>query len=271
MINYIGEHLEDIDTPPKMYWLGTSENAIVKMLVRKADYVTKDEIEQLIEGKSIKKEIRQELTYQDLDKIDIHRINLWSMLFTTGYLTMVHQSKDAKNYELVIPNKEIHDIFVTQVREWIEESVVRGNTERLKQFCMAVKDGNAAVFEDMFNGYLAETISIRDTSVAKPMKENFYYGLLLGLLQANGNWFVKSNLESGTGYADIIVEIRQERIGCVFELKYAENGKFEKACNTAMEQIANRDYVALLKQDGMEVIHQYGVACYKKTCKINFL
>lgn len=276
VINYTEEHLEDIETPPKLYWLGTSENAIIKMLVKRADSVTKDEIEQLIEGKSINKEIRQELTYQDLDKAeskntDISKINLWSMLFTTGYLTMLYQPKDAKNYELVIPNKEIHDIFVTQVREWTEETVVKGDTERLEQFCMAVKTGNAKVFENIFNEYLAETISIRDTSVAKSMKENFYHGLLLGLLRANSNWFVKSNLESGTGYADIIAEIRAERIGCVFEMKYAEKGDFDKACKAAVQQIKDKDYTALLKQNGMEVIYQYGIACYKKTCKIKFL
>lgn len=268
VINYIGEHLEDIETPPKLYWLGTSENAIIKMLVKRADAVTRDEIEQLIEGKSINKEIRQELTYQDLDRINTNKTNLWSMLFMTGYLTMVSQSKDAKNYELIIPNKEIHDIFITQVREWTEETVVKGNMERLNRFCIAVKEGNAKAFENMFNEYLAETISIRDTNVTKSMKENFYHGLLLGLLRANGNWFVKSNLESGTGYADIIVEIHFERIGCVFEIKYAENGNFDSACRAAVQQIKDRGYTTLLKQDGMEIIHKYGIACYKKTSKV---
>lgn len=273
VINYISEHLEDREAPAKMYWINTRGNSIVKKLVKRADSMMRDEIEQLMEGGSINKEVKMELTYKDLDnpedgRPDINKNNLWSILFTTGYLTMKKQPEDARNYELVIPNKEIHSIFVSQVKEWMEDTVIQGDTGRLLKFCQAVQNGETEVFENMFTGYLQDTISIRDINVAKPMKENFYHGLLLGLLRAESSWRVKSNQEAGTGYADILLKICKENTGCIFEIKYAENGDFDTACNKAMHQIKDKDYITVLKQDGIKVIHQYGVACYKKTCRI---
>lgn len=273
VINYASDHLADMEVPAKMYWVNTSGNDIVKMLLKRADSTMKDEIEQLAEGRSINKRIKTELAYPDLDMPqegapDINKNNLWSLLFTTGYLTAKEPSWNAKDYGLIIPNREIHDIFTSQISDWIEVSVVQSNTEKLMRFCKAVKEGNARGVQDIFNSYLEDTISINDTSVAKPMKENFYHGLLLGLLRANGSWIVKSNRESGTGYADILVWIHRSGTGCVFEIKYAEEGKLGAACQKAARQAEDKKYITALKQDGMETIYCYGVTCYKKTCKV---
>ena len=233
----------------------------------------RDEIEQLIEGKSITKEIYMEMTYKDLDdpregEADTKKENLWSILYTTGYLTSKTPSSDGRHYNLEIPNKEIRAIFVMQVREWMSETVIYGNTDRLLNFCQAVKMGEADKFQELFNEYLMETISIRDTGAPSNRKESFYHGLLLGLLRGQGKWKVRSNLESGTGYADIVVEIPQEKAGLVLEVKYAENGSLDSACKRAVEQIEKKQYEMQLKQDGIETIHKYGIACYKKKCKV---
>lgn len=276
VVNYVRDHLFDKDIPAKMYWVNTSGNDIIRMLLKRADFTMKDEIEQLVNGKSINKRLKMELSYPDLDMPkagmpDINRDNLWSMLFNTGYLTAVTPSCNAKDYELVIPNKEIHDIFTVQISEWIETAVIQGNTGKLMQFCKAASNGDVKNLEDIFNSYLKDTISINDTNVAKSMKENFYHGILLGLLRANEGWIVKSNRESGTGYADIMVWIYREKTGCLFEVKYAEEGRFGTACKKALEQIKNKEYITTLEQDGMDIIYCYGVACYKKKCKIELI
>lgn len=273
VLNYIREHIGDRNVPPKLYWINTSGNEIVKKLIRRADSGMRDEIEQLIEGKSITKEIHMEMTYKDLDdpregEADTKKENLWSILYTTGYLTSKTPSSDGRHYNLEIPNKEIWAIFVMQVREWMSETVIYGNTDRLLNFCQAVKMGEADKFQELFNEYLMETISIRDTGAPSNRKESFYHGLLLGLLRGQGKWKVRSNLESGTGYADIVVEIPQEKTGLVLEAKYAENGSLDSACKRAVEQIEKKQYEMQLKQDGIETIHKYGIACYKKKCKV---
>ena len=273
VLNYIREHIGDRNVPPKLYWINTSGNEIVKKLIRRADSGMRDEIEQLIEGKSITKEIHMEMTYKDLDdpregEADTKKENLWSILYTTGYLTSKTPSSDGRHYNLEIPNKEIRAIFVMQVREWMSETVIYGNTDRLLNFCQAVKIGEVDKFQELFNEYLMETINIRDTGAPSNRKERFYHGLLLGLLRGQGKWKVRSNLESGTGYADIVVEIPQEKTGLVLEVKYAENGSLDSACKRAVEQIEKKQYETQLEQDGMETIYKYGIACYKKKCRV---
>ena len=250
-------------TEPQNYWVNTSSNSIIRKFIERADGTTKEEIEQLIHGKSIKKKIRQELTYRDLDsKID----NLWSILFTTGYLT---QSKIQKGdfTELVIPNKEIQWIFEEQIQEWFEMEIGK-DKNMLENFGRAFEENNIEGIEKMFTSYLRKTISIRDTNIKKEMKENFYHGILLGLFAGMKNWKVKSNAESGEGYSDISVEIDDKDIGIVIELKYAEKAAFESACKEALEQIQSRNYEEILIDDGMSVIRKYGIACYKKRCKV---
>ncbi len=248
---------------PKNYWVNTSSNDIVRRFVSKANTTTRDEIEVLIDGGSVKKRIRQELTYRDLDSnID----NLWSILFTTGYLTQ--RGFDSNDLtELVIPNREIRWIFVQQIREWFQEESVK-DRKKLESFCRAFQENDTKAIEKGFNEYLWNTISIRDTSVRKEMKENFYHGILLGLLAYMDGWLVKSNAESGEGYSDISIEIRQREIGIVIELKYAENGTFDVSCQEALRQIHERKYETALIENGLHTIYRYGIACYKKRCKV---
>ncbi len=214
-------------------------------------------------GGSIKKKIRQELTYRDLDS---QADNLWSVLFTTGYLTQCAKDDNGMT-SLIIPNKEIQWIFEEQIQEWFETESTK-DTQKLENFCRAFEENDTAAIERGFTSYLRKTISIRDTSVKKGMKENFYHGILLGLFAGMEGWKVKSNAESGDGYSDISVEVEDRDIGIVIELKYAENAAFENACKEALEQIHDRNYEELLVDDGMKTIYRYGIACYKKRCQV---
>lgn len=253
----------DPNARPEDYWSNTSSNSIVRRFIDKANGKTKDEIERLIAGEAIVKEIRQELTYSELDSsVD----NMWSVLFTTGYLTQRGTVGDDKYY-LVIPNYEIRKLFIRQIKEWFSQKT-RNDGKTLEQFCNAFSDGNPALIEELFNDYLWSTISIRDTAAPEERKESFYHGLLLGLLGYKDAWIVKSNAESGIGYSDILIEICENRIGIVIEVKYAANGKLEAACQEALSQIEDKKYEARLKEDGMKNIIKYGIACYKKECKV---
>ena len=248
---------------PQNYWVNTSSNDIIKRFVSKANSTTRNEIEVLIQGESIRKEIRQELTYRDLDS-DID--NLWGLLFTTGYLTQHGQDKDGRT-GLIIPNKEVRMIFIRQIQEWFREETVRDGV-KLESFCKAFLENNVSVIEEGFTSYLKKTISIRDTSIKKSMKENFYHGILLGLFGHMDDWTIMSNAESGEGYSDIIVEVEDKEIGIVIELKYAEKAEFDTGCKEALQQIKDMNYEEVLVRDGMRTIYRYGIACYKKRCKV---
>ena len=258
VINYCDLLKADPNALPQDYWSNTSGNAMVRRFIDKADTRTRDEIERLIAGDEIVKEIHQELTYNELDS-SIE--NLWSVLFTTGYLTQRGRVGEDQ-YRLAIPNREIRKLFIKQIREWFRD-VSRKDGETLNQFCEAFPEQNPEKIEEIFSDYLWNTISIRDTASSK--RENFYHGILLGY---KSNWLVKSNAESGIGYSDILVEVPKNRTGIVIELKYAEDGNMDAACKVALQQIEDRDYVAKLKDDGMRNIIKYGIACYKKNCKV---
>ncbi|HJC74022.1 MAG TPA: PD-(D/E)XK nuclease domain-containing protein [Candidatus Mediterraneibacter faecavium] len=209
------------------------------------------------------KTIRQDLTYNDMyDSID----NVWSLLFTTGYLTQ-RGVTEQREYILAIPNKEIRNIFTEQILQWFQDTA-RKDGDALHTFCNAFKNGDNKTAEKKFNEYLRRTISIRDTAVRRDKKENYYHGILLGLLSFESSWDLASNRESGDGYCDIMAEIDTEGIGIVIELKYADNGDLDAACRKAMEQIDLKRYDEQLIDDGMETILKYGVACYKKRCRI---
>lgn len=258
------------DAPMRPHWENSSSNAIVKDILEKATETTKEEIEALISGEAVEKEIIPELTYTDLDSEDVgtRQTYLWSVLYSTGYLTDVSKP-EGRIHKLVIPNKEIRKIYEDRIRSWFRIKVT-GDTKRWERFCRAIKSGNAEMVQELFNEFLSESISIRDTAVRKDKKENFYHGMFLGLLRAEGSWVVKSNVESGNGYSDILLIVPPEKIGCVIEVKYAENGAFDSAAHEAMEQIATHEYTELLRQRGMETIHKYGLACYRKVCRVAY-
>ena len=263
VINYCGDLRDGSVSKPQNYWVNTSSNDIIRKFIDRADATTKDEIEQLINGGHVRKLIHQELTYRDLDS-DID--NLWSLLFTTGYLTQDGDDGDGIS-SLAIPNREIHWIYTQQIRSWFKDETKK-DSHKLEAFCRAFIENDTTAIENGFTSYLDETISVRDTYVKKEMKENFYHGILLGLFGNMHTWTVRSNAESGEGYSDISVEIKNEKIGIVIELKYAENASFDAACKEAMKQIRERNYEEKLIDDGMKTIYKYGIACYKKRCKV---
>jgi hypothetical protein len=261
--NYCDVLLTNPDASPENYWANTSGNEMVKRFIYLADWQTRDEIEQLIAGDSIIKEINQELTYNDLDSsID----NLWSVLFTTGYLTS-KEKLSARKFRLVIPNMEIRDLFVSQVKEWFKEKATT-DPQKLNALGDAFFSGDTEVIQKYLTDYLRQTISIRDTNVPKAHKENFYHGILLGLLSYPKRWSVKSNKESGDGYSDILVRNYETNTGLVIEIKYAEKGAFDSACERALTQIEGKKYSEVLLDNGMEKILKYGISFYKKQCRV---
>ena len=263
VINYIDLLHVEPDASPYAFWVNTSGNEIIKKFLQKASAGTKRELEQLIAGKSVYKKINQELTYWDLYKnID----NLWSVLFTTGYLTQCKRI-DGDIFELIIPNLEIRQIFIDQIMEWFQEEMGK-DTPLIDAFCDAFIRGDAEAVEEQFNAYLLKTISIRDTNVRKGKKENFYHGILLGLLSHREDWWVRSNVESGDGFSDILVECEEKGIGIVIEVKYPDGRDLEEECKIALKQIERMGYETKLKQDGMERILRYGIACNRKKCKV---
>ena len=263
VIRYCKNLCADPTALPEDFWSNSSGNAMVRRFIDKADIRTKNEIERLIAGEDIEKDISQELTYDEIDK-SIE--NLWSVLFTTGYLT--HKGcTESGRYRLTIPNKEVRNLFIRKIREWFSD-VTRNDGKTLEEFCNAFVDKDPRKIEQIFGDYLWNTISIMDTATAKAKKENFYHGILLGLLGYKASWLIKSNAESGTGYSDILVEVPDNRTGIVIELKYAEDGDMDAACSRALEQIEEKDYVDKLRQDGMRNFIKYGIACFKKDCKV---
>ena len=263
VIRYCKNLCADSAALPEDFWSNSSGNAMVRRFIDKADIRTKNEIERLIAGEDIEKDISQELTYDEIDK-SIE--NLWSVLFTTGYLT--HKGcTESGRYRLAIPNKEVRNLFIRKIREWFSD-VTRNDGKTLEEFCNAFVDKDPRKIEQIFGDYLWNTISIRDTATTKAKKENFYHGILLGLLGYKASWLIKSNAESGTGYSDILVEVPDNRTGIVIELKYAEDGDMDAACSRALEQIEEKEYVDKLRQDGMRNFIKYGIACFKKDCKV---
>lgn len=264
VINYCDELLAASNTPPKNYWANTSGNDLILRLLEKADQTTKDEIEILLNGGMITKRVRQELTYQDVeDSIE----NVWSVLYATGYLTGKHVDQaDADIFDLWIPNGEIRKLFYELVQDWFRE-VTRADSDRINRFCAAFPDGDAETIQEMLGDYLWDSISVRDTAVRTNMKENFYHGMLLGLLRSQGSWLVRSNAETGEGYSDISIQT-PDRLGIVIELKYANDGKLEAACSEALEQIEERKYAEGLKRRGMKKIIKYGIAFCEKECMV---
>lgn len=262
VMSYCDDLLADPDMPPKNYWSNTSENALVKRFIYKADQTTKDEIEQLINGGVVTRRIKQELTYNDLDS-SIE--NLWSILFSTGYLTQ-RGNTYGDELELVIPNKEIAKLFIRLAGDWFRDTT-RTDLSRIQKFCEAFPNGDAGLIEEMLHDYLWDSISVRDTAVRKNMKENFYHGMVLGLLQSRSDWLTRSNAELGQGYSDIVI-CTPDKTGIIIELKYAEDGNLEKGCAEALGQIEDRKYASGLEHRKMKKVLKYGMAFCEKECRV---
>ena len=264
VINYCDELLAAPNTPPKNYWANTSGNDLIRRMLKNASLTTKNEVEELLNGGQITKRIKQELTYREVDdSIE----NVWSVLYATGYLTGMHvKQADADIFRLWIPNGEIRKLFYELVEDWFRE-VTRSDTARISRFCEAFPAGDTDTIQEMLGDYLWDSISVRDTAVRRNMKENFYHGMLLGLLRSQDSWLVKSNAETGEGYSDIFIQT-PERVGIVIELKYADDGNLEKACREALKQIEEKKYAQGLKRRSMKKIIKYGIAFCEKECMV---
>ena len=264
VINYCDELLAAPNTPPKNYWANTSGNDLVRRMLKNASLTTKNEVEELLNGGQITKRIKQELTYREIDDSIEH---VWSVLYATGYLTGKHaEQEDADIFRLWIPNGEIRKLFYELVEDWFRE-VTRSDTARISRFCEAFPAGDTDTIQEMLGNYLWDSISVRDTAVRRNRKENFYHGMLLGLLQSQDSWLVKSNAETGEGYSDISIQT-PERVGIVIELKYADDGNLETACKAALRQIEEKKYAHGLKRRGMKKIIRYAIAFYEKECMV---
>ena len=264
VLNHCDRIRSEPHAQPENYWINTSSNDAVKRFIEEsANAAAKREIERLVAGEVITKEIHQELTYAEVyQSID----NIWSLLFTTGYLTQRGKA-EGRQMKLAIPNLEIRDIFETQIMEFFKENV-REDREMLNRFCNALRNEDAENVEKIFTEYLRKTISIRDTAVRTEMKENFYHAILLGILGVKNRWGISSNREMGEGYADILVEPDTGDMGIIIEVKYAHDGDLGGACLEALKQIEYTKYEDDLEDDGVENILKYGIACYKKRCKV---
>lgn len=262
VINHVDRLSGDPKAPPQSYWINTSGNDLVKRFIDKADKTTKNEIERLIHGESIEKAIRLELTY---DEIDTTIDNLWSVLFTTGYLTQTCRA-EKEIYSLKIPNKEIKEVFVLQIQEWFK-NIIQKDTRPLQNFCASFLDGNIEEIQNYLTHTLSNMISILDTKARDNQKENFYHGLLLGLLRSEPNWLIHSNAESGDGFSDILIEPENPDTGIVIEVKYSSSFTgLEKSCDTALMQIKERRYDEKLRNEGRNEILAYGISFCKKRC-----
>lgn len=263
VINFVDRAKDDPEAKPEAYWINTSGNDLVKRFIDKANKTTKNEIERLIAGEVIEKELRLDLTYEEIDQ-SIE--NLWSVLFTTGYLTQVGRTEEGA-YRLVIPNREVREVFRLQINEWFKKSIF-SNTERLNAFWKAVEAGDTEGIEQYLNRVLNNSISVFDTKARKEEKESSYQNLLVGILTGNADWLVKSNVEAGEGFADIIVETDDPDAGIVIELKYTKSfDEMETACQKALDQIQDRRYQEFLINDDRKDIHLYGITFCKKRCR----
>ncbi|MCD8077936.1 MAG: ATP-binding protein [Lachnospiraceae bacterium] len=264
VINWCDQLLTGTDKKPKNYWKNSSGNEEVKRFIRQmGNGVTKAQIERLISGETVQKTIEEQLTYNTMyDSIE----NMWSLLFATGYLTPA-EMPSGNLVRLKIPNNEVRDIFRDFILEVFEEKVSEDGT-LVTEFCSALKNGDTTDVERVFSNAMKKTISLRDTAVTKEFKENFYHGRMLGILLFKSDWGVSSNRESGDGYYDLLIEIEEEEIGIVIEVKYAEGGDLDAACKDALDQINRNNYTAELKEDDMHKILKYGIACYKKQCQV---
>lgn len=266
VINYCDAHRRNPMLPPENYWTNTSGNDVLKHFIESAGAakgLAKTDLERLVNGEIVEKDIREDLTYNELyASMD----NLWSTLFMAGYLT--HKGRvDTKRFRLAVPNREIRNIITEQVLALFKQDVEKDG-QLLNDFCTALSDGHTDEVERLFSEYMKKTISVRDTFARKELKENFYHGLLLGILGFKAGWSVMSNRESGNGFSDIMIMIDDAEIGIVIEVKYAESHDLEAVCKDALKQMIDKRYTEYFEQQGIKKILKYGIACRVKECKV---
>ena len=266
VINYCDAHRRNPMLPPENYWTNTSGNDVLKHFIESAGAakgLAKTDLERLVNGEIVEKDIREDLTYNELyASMD----NLWSTLFMAGYLT--HKGRvDTKRCRLAVPNREIRNIITEQVLALFKQNVEKDG-QLLNDFCTALSDGHTDEVERLFSEYMKKTISVRDTFARKELKENFYHGLLLGILGFKAGWSVMSNRESGNGFSDIMIMIDDAEIGIVIEVKYAESHDLEAVCKDALKQMIDKRYAEYFEQQGIKKILKYGIACRVKECKV---
>lgn len=266
VINYCDAHRRNPMLPPENYWTNTSGNDVLKHFIESAGAakgLAKTDLERLVNGEIVEKDIREDLTYNELyASMD----NLWSTLFMAGYLT--HKGRvDTKRFRLAVPNREIRNIITEQVLALFKQNVEKDG-QLLNDFCTALSDGHTDEVERLFSEYMKKTISVRDTFARKELKENFYHGLLLGILGFKAGWSVMSNRESGNGFSDIMIMIDDAEIGIVIEVKYAESHDLEVVCKDALKQMIDKRYAEYFEQQGIKKILKYGIACRVKECKV---
>lgn len=266
VINYCDAHRRNPMLPPENYWTNTSGNDVLKHFIESAGAakgLAKTDLERLVNGEIVEKDIREDLTYNELyASMD----NLWSTLFMAGYLT--HKGRvDTKRFRLAVPNREIRNIITEQVLALFKQNVEKDG-QLLNDFCTALSDGHTDEVERLFSEYMKKTISVRDTFARKELKENFYHGLLLGILGFKAGWSVMSNRESGNGFSDIMIMIDDAEIGIVIEVKYAESHDLEAVCKDALKQMIDKRYTEYFEQQGIKKILKYGIACRVKECKV---
>lgn len=266
VINYCDAHRRNPMLPPENYWTNTSGNDVLKHFIESAGAakgLAKTDLERLVNGEIVEKDIREDLTYNELyASMD----NLWSTLFMAGYLT--HKGRvDTKRFRLAVPNREIRNIITEHVLALFKQNVEKDG-QLLNDFCTALSDGHTDEVERLFSEYMKKTISVRDTFARKELKENFYHGLLLGILGFKAGWSVMSNRESGNGFSDIMIMIDDAEIGIVIEVKYAESHDLEAVCKDALKQMIDKRYTEYFEQQGIQKILKYGIACRVKECKV---
>ena len=264
VINHVDRLVGEPDARPQAYWINTSSNGLVRRFVDKADKTTQSEIERLINGEAIEKAVRLELAYNEIDdSID----NLWSVLYTTGYLTQAGETEDGR-YKLVIPNREVREVFILQIQEWFKKTFVRDD-KPMRAFCQASQTGDAEAIQKHLNLILSKMISVMDTKARDEQKENFYHGLLLGLLRSDPSWLILSNAESGDGFSDILIEPEDPDAGIVIEVKYSPTlAGMERTCEAALDQIRSKRYDERLRSEGRERITAFGITFCKKRCRV---
>ena len=268
VVNYCEDHKENTNAELQNYWMNTSGNEVIQHFVDSMNdphMLTKSELELLVSGDTVVKQVDEMITYKELySNID----NMWSTLFMTGYLTQRGKEPDGR-YHLAIPNREICDCMVRRVLALFKRSVSQ-NRELLRSFCNAMLASDASTMEHALTEYMGKTISIRD-SFAKSIRENFYHGLLIGILGSQGAWKATSNKESGDGFSDILIEVNEDdlRIGMVLELKYSKTeNALDKECDDALQQIEDKNYDQELREKGYTKILKYGIAFYHKKCRV---